>query len=140
MWYFKLISCHFLGWRTGKPHPEPWFHGRSWGRVSEASICLGRTGSWRSWRILLLQDRMKWWGCGNLAGAVTVWHCFSFKMSIHCVFSFTKNRNMCSPTGHLENREMQCTDEQKKKSDIYFISYVSVLSQAPSLVTRCESA
>lgn len=84
----ELISCHFLGSRIGKPHPEPQLRGTSQGRVSEARACLQSTGSRRSWRTLQLQDRTVGRGCGNLAGAAMAWHCFSFKVSICCFLNF----------------------------------------------------
>lgn len=112
LWYFKLISCHFLGFSTGKSHPEPWLCSRSRGRVSEACVHPGRTGSLRSWRILLPQDRTGR-RCGSLAGAATAWRCHSFKISICFLKNFLLKTGIWVPCRTF--RKQKCTDEQIKK-------------------------
>ena len=124
-WNCELISCHFLGSRTGKPHAEPRLRGASRGTVSEAraylqSTALGGAGGLCGFRTA--QGAGRWepgWSCHGLAPLLFP------SEHLQCFKFLTKNRNMGSPQNIWKTEK--CTDEQKE-SDIYLIIQASVLS------------
>lgn len=70
------------------PHPETSLCSESGRRGLEANAYLARTGSLRSWRILLLWDGTGQQDVGTWLGPPTAWHSFFLKMSICCFVFF----------------------------------------------------